>query len=302
MTALQRSLLTTIAYFDLFDYPLTPQELFHYLWQPPEQTTLHDVLTCLPTVSGLTQQNGLITFSNRTQLVKTRAARYLASEQKLKKRLRYIKLLTYLPWVQAIYIVNSLAYYNVQDHSDIDLLIIAKPGTIWSTRFFTTALAKLLKLRPQPNKTKDTLCLSFYLTNSKLNLDSLRNSINDKHEAYWLSQIFPIFDPHNITPKFFQANIWLNQVLPNHLIPVLHPRFTIKYSWLHAILQNCLGIFAWEQVLKKNQLAILPKKLQQLSEASTGLVILSDTLLKFHTYDPRPELEKQLEKNSYLSP
>lgn len=293
MTSLQRSILATVAYFDLFDYPLTQAELWHNLWQPPVGVTFADVQITTSTLQQLRHQEGVITFIDRAYLTQVRAERYLESDRKYKKRLPYIRLLTYLPWVQAIFIVNSLAYYNASEQSDIDLLIVAQTGKIWTTRFFTTAFAKILGLRPRPDHTKDTLCLSFYLTADATNLQTLNTNIADAHQAYWLSHIYPVYDPSNIIARLIQTNLWLKQLLPFQLTPVSHPKRMIKQTWLHHVAQSLLGVCASETVLKKIQLAVMPKKLKTLNQNPEQLVIMSPELLKFHTRDPRPELEQK---------
>lgn len=293
MTQLQRSILATVSYFDLFDYPLTMAELWHNLWQPPTDTTLALVYEAVTELPRLNYNNGLVTFIDRGQLASTRAERYLESNYKFKKRLPYITLLTYLPWVEAVLVVNSLAYSNASDQSDIDLLIITRPGKIWSTRFFTTTLTKILGIRPQPHHTKDTLCLSFYLTTDALNLMALSNSQADRHQAYWLSQAYPVYDPKNILTQLQAANTWLQPLLPYHLPVIPHPQRIIIHTWLHTTIQTILGWSTFEQTLKKLQLLILPSRLKRLSAQPEQLVVLSNTLLKFHTHDPRPTLEQQ---------
>ncbi len=293
MTPLQRSIITTLAYFDLFDYPLTLTELQHYLWQAPSDSTVEQITAAIAHLPQLQIQQGLVMFHDRTQLVTVRSNRYLESERKFKKRLPYIQLLTYLPGIQAIFIVNSLAYYNATENSDIDLLIITTPGKIWSTRFFTTVLAKLLRLRPRPGYTKDTLCLSFYVTSDALELTKLSRNHQDAHQAYWLSQVYPVYDPDHLTMKLFSANTWLKILLPNHLVPIVHPERSIQQTWLQRFSQMILSVFSWEQLLKKLQLNILPAKLKTLNAQPEQIVLLSDTLLKFHTHDPRTELEKK---------
>ena len=36
ISLLRQSIINTLAYFDLADYPLTKEELFSWLWQPPD--------------------------------------------------------------------------------------------------------------------------------------------------------------------------------------------------------------------------------------------------------------------------
>lgn len=291
---IRQSIISTLAYFDIFNYPLTIAELHRYLWKPPQAVTLTEVYSEIDRMDDIEIHQGLVCLRGRGATITSRTTAYLESERKYKKRLPYIRLLTYLPHVQAIFVVNSLAFQNVRPDSDIDLLIVARPGTIWSTRFFTTALAKLLRLRPRPGNTKDTLCLSFYVDGGTLNMHNLMSDALDIHEVYWLRHLFPIYDPQNIGKKIDTANDWIHEYLPNAKSVHLHPLRTISHSWLHSISQTLFGIFSYERFWKAVQLAILPAELKQLSgPVERSVVVLSDSLLKFHTHDPKPLWRKQ---------
>lgn len=296
MNTLQNSIIQTLAYFNIFNYPLTVAELFRYLWKPPANVALSQLQEVLSTMKQVEMYNGFVYLTDSQQITAARTKAYLESERKYKKRLPYIKLLTYVPNVQAIFIVNSLAYQNVREQSDIDLLIVSKPGKIWSTRFFTTTIAKLLGIRPRPNFTKDTLCLSFYLDGKSLDMSKLMGNRNDVYEVYWIKHLFPLYDPENTINQLQNANRWVKDYLPNAKSNHLHPLRTIHHSWLHSVIHIVLGIFSVESFWKKIQLAILPNKLKQLSgPVESSVVVLSDTLLKFHTHDPKPEWSKQWE-------
>ncbi len=296
MNPLQISIIHTLAYFDIFSFPLTIAELYRYLWKPGHTVSLDQVEAEVKAMTNVERHNGLLCLQGRSEIIPKRAIAYLESERKYKKRLRFIKLLTYLPYVKAIFVVNSLAFQNVHTDSDIDLLIISQPGKIWSTRFFTTILAKLLRVRPRPNYTKDTLCLSFYVDGSALNLQKLMSDSADIHEVYWLSTLFPIYDPGNVRDKIVKANPWLMEYLPNFRAIYPHPLRTIPHSWLQYFTQTVIGILSIERFWKSIQLTILPSELKRLSgPIENSVVVLSDTLLKFHTRDPKPQWRSRWE-------
>jgi len=294
MSPLERSISETIAYFDLFDYPLTLPELLRYAWRCPVDTTLSQVWDVVHASPKLEYQAGMVCLAGRSTIIQTRAERYAESERKFRKRRWFIWLLSTLPGVQAICIVNTLAYHNVRPDSDIDLLIIAQPHKIWSTRFFSTALAKLFGLRPDVHSAKDAVCLSFYLSSDALDIKKLNLHDQDIHQAYWLAQIRPVYDPAQLVPAMWLANSWVKALLPKAEPMQLHSNRMISETAIQK-LGHWLGrIVLWEWFWKKLQLTLLPQPLKRLSgPAETAVVVLSDTLLKFHTHDPRPELEQK---------
>jgi hypothetical protein len=279
MSALERAILETIVYFDLFDYPLTPTELYRYLWQAPA-ASLVEVVSAASQLEQLEFTAGVFCLRGHGSIAQTRADRYLESERKFALRRQYIQLLSLLPGVRAIWIVNTMAYHNVRPASDIDLLIVAAPGKIWATRFFTTVFAKLLGLRPNEHHTKDTLCLSFYITADHLDLTALTQAQqHERYEAYWLAETMPVYDPNNILAECFAANPWLHRCLPNAQPMALHSNRIITHTWLHAILHTLGRPLLWESVWRWVQLQVMPSKLKQLSgPAEQAVVVLTPTL------------------------
>ncbi|EKD76660.1 MAG: hypothetical protein ACD_43C00030G0010 [uncultured bacterium] len=295
MSPLERSILETIVYFDLFDYPLTLTELHRYLWQ--STASLTEVAEAATRLRQVELRDGIVCLRGRGELAKIRADRYLESERKFLLRRNYLWLLSLLPGVQAIWIVNTMAYHNVRRSSDIDLLIVTAPGKIWSTRFFTTAVAKILGLRPAEHHTQDTLCLSFYLTADELNLQALTANDNERYEAYWLAETMPVYDPANLLKQCFIANPWLEQCLPNAQPMALHNNRMVQQTWFHNMLHFCGRFLLWESLWRWLQIQLLPKKLKALNgPVASAVVVLSPTILKFHTRDPRPELLKRWEE------
>lgn len=297
MISLQRSILETVVYFDLFDYPLTLVELYRYLWRPPASVSITDVEEAVAGLPQLRNYEGVIVLRDRETLGEVREERYLESENKFRKRRCYLWLLSCLPGVEAIWIVNSMAYHNVRPESDIDLLIVARPGKIWSTRFFTTAVAKLLRLRPTPTQRKDALCLSFYLTSATLNLSVLASPEHERYESYWLAQIMPVYDPKNLLARCWDENEWARRNLPYSNPMSLHYNRSIPHGWCQCLSHAFGRLLLTEPLWRKLQLWILPSRLRKLSgPPEEAVVILRDSILKFHTIDPRPTIQARFEQ------
>lgn len=297
MTPLERSIVQTVAYFDLFDFPLTYPELYRYLWQPPHTTTLSAVMVAARQLPQLIEHSGFVMFKGRETLAETRQQRYVTSELKFNKRRRLLWLFSLLPGVQAIYLVNTMAYQNVRVTSDLDLLMIAQPKKIWAVRFYTTLLAKLLGVRPRPGHTKDALCLSFFATpNGITQLPELRRNDEDALEGYWLAQALPIYDPNHTAEQMVDSQ-WLKTVLPHTLPANIHFNRSIQHTWLHIVGHTLGQLILWNGILKQLQLWVMPKQLKQLAgPLESGIVVLTDDVMKFHTRDPRPELQARWQK------
>lgn len=293
LTAIDRAVLRTLIYFDLFDFPLTAEEIQENLIIK-EKTTLPGVKNSLNNLkSSVAMAEGFYFLLGRDQIVKQRKEKYVLAEIKFKIALKNTKLLSHLPFIKAIFVVNKLAYSNTSNDGDIDLAIITKTDRIWSARFFCAGLMKLLNRRPQPKNGKNKICLSFYLAENNLDLESIAYP-NDIHLAYWTKQFTPIFDPSNTYQNFWQENKWLNQYFANREPQKISLRRSIKSRGqkIKSIMEKIWPDFL-EKLLKKIQLLILPPNLKTLAEQDNSNVLLQNNILKLHLADIRKDIEHQ---------
>jgi len=181
------------------------------------------------------------------------------------------------------------------DRSDIDFFIITSPKRIWLVRFFTNLILRILGRRAYGEKTKDRVCLSFYVDSDNLDLSSLRICESDIHFAYWLNQMLPIYDPDNLYDKFLEANSWTKKYLPNIYSKVKTvSRYLVANSRIGLIWKKF-----WEKmwgVAYGNLIEAQAKSFQQVklklsikdkAKTDDRGVVLKEGVLKFHENDRR---------------
>lgn len=288
--ALQDAILRTVAFFDLFDYPLTAWEIWKFgLFE--ERTELPAVMAALERddLSGkISRQNSFYFLVSREMLLDLRLARYNETDRKMKRTLAVAKLFRLIPWIKMIAVSNVIGSHNMKAESDIDLFIIAAEGRLWLTRFCCTALAKLLRLRPTENRTRDTICLNFYVSEQALDLERLRLE-SDIYLPFWITNLIPIYNLDDTYENFIAANRWLDRLLPNWLPGSLPARRSLasrpNRSW-HRAIDSLFGRF--EAKCKNFQLKILPPELKNRMNRGSE-VVLNDQMLKLHHKDRRSE-------------
>ena len=296
---LQKSILNTIAYFHLFDFPLTGFEVYKYLWSASQKYGAREVdealeELCQNKILGFNE--GFYFIKGKTNLVEKRKQRYLIAQEKMKAARSFLKILAVLPFIKVILICNDVSYQNAPENSDIDLAIICSENKIWTARFFSTLAMKLLGRRPTLDNHKNKICLRFYLTENNLNLEKISYP-NDIHFIYWFNQFLPFYGDETLINNFIKANNWTKKYLPNIIQNKGNSRWTIIQrdtikKFFEFILSGWTGNFL-EKFLKKIQLAILPKHLLELSGQPNTDVIINDQILKFHDKDNRLEIKKQ---------
>ena len=280
----------TIAFFDMFDYPLTPFEIWTFCKIKCELSKILEALNnnSLP----LETKYGFYFLNNRSEIVEIRQRRYNYANRKFKRALKIARLFKIIPWIKMIAVGNSIGSNNLRGDSDIDFFIITEPKRIWITRWFCVGLAKFLNLRPQPLKKRDTICLSFYITDDDLELKKLmlpENKIHDIYFVYWLANLVPIYNKNNAYSKLINANVWLKEYLPNWQ-PFYSGRTRDVGSPFSGFYRDFIDMIIGgaDSLVKKIQLRIMPDVLHRQMNIDTRVVI-NDKILKLYVNDRREE-------------
>lgn len=305
---LQRSVLQTLAYFDLADFPLTQEELYRYLWQPPELTYeefIQQFSTLLPHFSGVATRWGYYFLAGREKIVEKRRQSVVPTDLKLYKARRIMNYIAWIPFLQAVFISSSVAAQTAHEHSDIDFFIITKPKHIWLVRFMTNLILRLGGLRIYGRNKKDRICLCFFVDSDHLDLLSWRTHSDDIHFAYWLHQMAPLYDPENMYEKFITANTWTKEFLPYIHTQSGFPEFKKEKDVLKTIserlLHGSLGSLG-EKLTRKIQWLKLRSSLKEKAAQGKKEVVITDGVLKFHEHDTRAEYRaKWLDRVSVFS-
>lgn len=301
MSPLEIALLKTLNYFHLWSYPLTLLELKKWLWEYQENSipNILAALTELQKKKLIAEKQGYYFLIGQDAQVGIRLNRYRLAEYKLKKSRIWLKILSLTPWVKGIFLCNTLAYFNSRKESDVDLLVLTEPGTIWRTRFFMTSLTKIFGLRPHPQHNQDKLCLSFFLTTDNLNLEPLKIAAQDIYLTYWIEQILPIYQTEDAYGKFWRANTWIKKYLPQAQGYKLAETARLSKPLWQRKIKKILTRIPGEHILASFQKKILPKKLHS-AEKNSG-VVLSDKILKFHAPDNREKYQQLWQESIKLS-
>ena len=307
MHSLEKSILKTTAYFDIFDYPLTLVELTKWLRSDGQEKfelgDLNEYFLAQDSQKNhsLDYDSGFVFLAQKAELRRTRQERAAISERKFKRVIRVITILRLIPYLKMIAVCNTLAYQNPKETSDIDLFVVAKSGRIWTVRFWVALILKVFQLRPGEAK-RDPICPSFFVTEDNLNLEKIQLTQGDPYMQYWIAQVYPVFDPYRVSNKFFTENSWIKTYLPNVIPPRPSKRRRVEDNAITKFVRKIqefdingvVGNF-FESLLKRFQMKILPDKLKQMANQDTR-VIISDDMLKFHDDDRRQEFAEEYER------
>jgi hypothetical protein len=129
---LLHSVFHTLAYADVFDYPLTALEVYRYLTST--KATFEEVTRALSDESLFSQSGEYFTLRGREAIVETRKRRFEIGARLWPKAARYGRIIAMLPFVRMVAVTGSLAMNNSDEGKDVDYMIITAPNHLWTCR------------------------------------------------------------------------------------------------------------------------------------------------------------------------
>jgi len=205
LPALNRAILQTVIYADVFDYPLTVAEIQRYLTGLPAP---------VETVAALLQDGALVPdrlsrvgeyylLPGRAAIVARRARRREIARRLWPQALQYGRLIAGLPFVRMLAVTGSLAMNNADEAADLDYLVVTQPGRLWLCRALILALGRAAALRGVQ------LCPNYLVTECALEFPD--QSLYAAHE---LAQMVPLAG-WDVYERMRALNPWVGRFLPN---------------------------------------------------------------------------------------
>jgi len=193
-----------------------------------------------------------------------------------------------IPFVEEIYLCNSITFNALDKDSDIDIFIITQPWRIRSTKFRSMILFTLKNAKRFGKYIRKRICLSFFITSDQQNLYPISLPSMDIYLAYRISHLVLIYKrENNKQPTFFKQNQRVKGILPNFQEKQTISLWIKTFEWntkLKNFLEFIWNWFFWnifEHIIKIIQILIIKLKIL-INPIWNKDVITTDTMLKFH--------------------
>lgn len=274
MTPLQENIMRTLAYFDIFAYPLTAEQVYNFL-QTDSVTpqTIADELHSLSNQETIKSCAPYYFLNHHDEEVVSGRLRSEFYAHKLLLRAKISAwIIKQFPFVRCICISGELSKNVAGEKSDVDFFIITATRRIWICRASLTLFKKIFLL----NKRK-YLCLNYFLAEDSLTVENqnLYTAIETATlKVMWNDALFR---------KFMWANTWVNRFLPNwKLQPSPNAPELFRRSPLQKAAEALLNILPLDRiderlmiimkrVWKKHYKNLLPEKLDELFQSTRSV-------------------------------
>ncbi len=199
--SIEKAALETLAYSDIFEYPLRIEEIHRYLSVRATLPDLQDAIDRQPELIGCLEDYYFL--RDRQDLVPTRKRRESLSQPALRRALQIGRILGRLPFIRMVALTGSLALLNSEASADLDYMLVAARGRVWMARAFALLLGRLTRLDGY------TLCPNLIISER-----SLAWRQRDVYTAREICQMIPIAGMSTYN-SLRRVNDWTNDYLPN---------------------------------------------------------------------------------------
>jgi hypothetical protein len=207
MTDIQKAIIRTLIYFDIFGHPLNKSELFGLTGRKMNSRDFEQSLDELLSTNLIGNESGYYFLVNGGSSINERISK-MERSVKYHRISRLISALIYFhPFVKAVLISGSLSKNIFSHKDDIDFFIITEPGRLWICRTMLMVFKKVFLLN-----SKKYFCINYFIDTNNL-------EIHDKN-IFTATEIAFLIPTRNreLCDKFFVANNWIFQFFPNLVI------------------------------------------------------------------------------------
>ncbi|MCU0414960.1 MAG: nucleotidyltransferase domain-containing protein, partial [Ignavibacteriaceae bacterium] len=235
LNPLKKSIIRTLAYYDIFSYPLTADEIYYNLDE--NHTTPEEVkkeLESLYSNQLIQFKNNFYLLNNDDSYIRRREAGNELAVKRLKTARRVSGFISRFPFIRGILLSGSISKGFMEEDSDIDYFVITHPNRVWFSRLMLMLFKKIFLFN-----SKKIFCINYFVDSENLEIEE-----KNIFTATELVTLLPTFG-REIYDELYKKNIWVKQFFPNYpkrdTREVLNRKDGVIKSLLERILGRKLG-------------------------------------------------------------
>jgi len=284
-----KTIIFTVAYFDILKYPLTVFEIWKYALCEPYCPVSGKSIRKVPLFRFITEADLLVEkhilekcdgryvlFGN-SAIISKHSEKIKLSMLKLKRIRRIVYWLRMLPFIRMIAITGRLALKNIGKTSDWDVLVILEKKHIWIGRTFLTVFLHIIRKRRWGKRAKDRFCLNYFITNELLEI-----SVHDLFAAKEYAFTIPLCGEKTFV-LFEKKNTWIRNFFPRWNISLERTQLLIQENKGISLIQKIIEVIFDSRWLEETLGKLQKEKIQRNPKTyrPESYIVADDTSLIF---------------------
>jgi hypothetical protein len=285
------AILKTMAFFSLYELPLNLHTIHQLLYQ--KRATFEEVRDALGQLVGsgkIVAHDGLYALKSWSD------GRLSENKTEIQKRWRkvdrYFWILSIIPFIDHISIINSLAFGNAHQESDIDFFVVTKERRLYFVRSIIIVIFRLLRVYKTRGHINERFCFGFYVTHDHPALGNVLIEGEDPLFAFWFASFAPILNRKSYQ-HLVEANRWIYGYFPNleyitRLTYIKEPNSILRFTKRFLEIVLTIPAIILEPLLRSIHIRHtfnLPENHWQ-----TSTTVANQHMLKLHALDPRKDV------------
>ena len=241
-TDIRSCILKTLAYYDIFLYPLTTEEIFHNCSLPVSREEIQNELETLLSEIKIFRHHSYYDLQNNAGIVERRIKGNERAGREMEKAIIKAAHLSRFPYIRCIAVSGSLSKNYADENTDMDFFIITKANRLWIARTFLHLNYKFKKITGG----RPSYCMNYYVDEEGLEI--VEKNIFTATE---ISTLVPLYGGTTYQ-RFMQHNNWILDYLPQFkpaMLPVAKNNSFFK-KIMETLFNNALGSLIDKALMK----------------------------------------------------
>ncbi len=237
---LHRGILATVLYYDIWEHPLSLDELYAFL--PCEAGTFEEFreFVCREGPGPhVRERDGLFYLASRShEIVPRRKRKEVLARKRWKMALLAAHVIKRFPFVRGLFVSGDLSKNISSPESDIDFVVITLPGRLWIARTLLMLFKKIVLL-----DSKKYFCLNTFSS-----VDGMHFCEHNYYTAMEIATLKPLVN-RGLFTSYLAANRWIAGYFPNYdPVRLLLPTPVGQNSVLQRVCEGFLNVLPLDRI------------------------------------------------------
>lgn len=244
ISTLSKNIIKTLAYYDIFSYPLSRQEIFNCSnTHGDDEETVFEELSFLVSKSIVYKKNDFFYINHNHHIIPRRIEGNKRAIKKIKIARFFSTVISHFPYVRGVFLSGSISKGYLDEKADIDYFIITAPNRLWIARILLVFFKKLFLL----NSYK-FFCINYFISTENLEIEE-----KNIYTAIELATLIPTYGA-DVYNELYESNKWIKQHVPNYPkrdvsnVPVSKKKIIQKL--IELLLNNRFGDYLDNKVME----------------------------------------------------
>lgn len=226
------SILKLLLYYDVFDHPLTGEEIVLNCNLHGEATSNPGILEEMTAKGLIYRLDGYFSVRDDVSLIEKRDKGNKMAAGFLPKAIKMAKFISSFPFIRSVSLSGSLSKDYMDENKDLDFFIIVRPKRLWLVRTILVLYKRIFLF----NSFK-YFCLNYFIDFEHLEIE--QKNIFTATELFTLNPI----TGRNYIQRLIEANVWVKDYFPRYPFRDINTIEPDHVSTFKKSLEGMLNLF-----------------------------------------------------------